>query len=153
MNGQATPSHLLPGHVMVRSPKGSGKTTRLRQLLIDAKSILLIGHRRALIRHTCERLGLHCYLDDWPEPDMVRHPRYGICLDSLTKIPAKASFDVVVLDELEQVLAHFLAETMDRGGGAGTVFSLNFGAWSKKPRRSSPWMLTLDGSRSERYRA
>ena len=49
---------------------------------------------------------------------MGRYPRYGICLDSLAKIPANACFDVVVLDESEQVLAHFLAETMDRGGGS-----------------------------------
>ena len=118
VNGQPTPPVLLPGHVMVRSPKGSGKTTRLKQLLTDAKSVLLIGHRRALIKQTCDRLDLHCYLDDGPEPNVGRYPRYGICLDSLAKIPAKASFDVVVLDESEQVLAHFLAETMDRGGGS-----------------------------------
>jgi hypothetical protein len=32
VNGQPTPAILLPGHVMVRSPKGSGKTTRLKRL-------------------------------------------------------------------------------------------------------------------------
>ncbi len=118
VNGQPTPPVLLPGHVMVRSPKGSGKTTRLKQLLTDAKSVLLIGHRRALIKQTCDRLDLHCYLDDAGDPNVGRYPRYGICLDSLAKIPAKTCFDVVVLDESEQVLAHFLAETMDRGGGS-----------------------------------
>jgi hypothetical protein len=118
VDGQATPPALLPGHVMVKSGKGTGKTRNLTRLLGNAQSVLLIGHRRALIRHTCERLHLHCYLDGANEASVERHHRYGICLDSLTKIPSHVRFDVLVLDESEQVLAHFLSETMDRGGGS-----------------------------------
>jgi len=118
VDGQATPATLQPGIVMVHSPKGTGKTARLRSLLRNSKSVLLIGHRRALIRQTCRQLGLHCYLDDDSGPAADRPSRYGICLDSLARIPPKARFDVVVLDESEQVLAHFLSSTMDRGGGS-----------------------------------
>src|SRR5689334_13979876 len=51
-------------------------------------------------------------------PNFRRNPRYGICLDSVAKIPSTTKFDIVILDESEQVLAHFLSETMDRGGGS-----------------------------------
>ncbi len=118
VTGQATPPALLLGHMMVHSPKGTGKTTRLTSLLRNSSSVLLIGHRRALIRQTCERLKLHCYLDDYDEPNLEQYSRYGVCLDSLAKIPRESAFDILVLDESEQVLAHFLSETMDRGGGS-----------------------------------
>src|SRR5262249_9788785 len=118
VNGHATPPKLLPGIVMVRSPKGSGKTARLPALLANSKSVLLIGHRRALIRQTCEHLGLRCYLDDASRPVTEAPSRYGVCLDSLLRLPTRTRFDVVVLDESEQVFSHFLSATMDRGGGS-----------------------------------
>jgi hypothetical protein len=37
----------------------------------------------------------------------------------LHKVSSKARYDVVVIDESEQVLGHFLSETMDRREGAG----------------------------------
>ena len=88
-------------------------------------SILLIGHRQALIREMCQRLNLHCYLDDekpkgfeqssrTPKP---YHRRYGICLDSIIKVPNKP-YDLIIIDESEQVLSHFFADTMrDRREG------------------------------------
>ena len=115
--GSPTPPALVAGLMMIRSPKGTGKTARLKSLLHKSSSVLLIGHRRALIRQTCDRLNLHCYLDDEGRPNVDRHTRYGICLDSLAKIPASARFNVIVLDESEQVLAHFLSETLERVAG------------------------------------
>ena len=80
-------------------------------------SILLIGHRQALIREMCQRLRLHCYLDDESEYGVAesvlrdKQTRYGICLDSLRKIRRK-DYDLIIIDESEQVLSHFFSDTM-----------------------------------------
>lgn len=80
-------------------------------------SILLIGHRQALIREMCQRLNLRCYLDDNDRDGnpiagkMDRQLRYGICLDSITKL-LRRSYDLVIIDESEQVLSHFFSDTM-----------------------------------------
>lgn len=100
---------LADGITFVKSPKGTGKTERLRSLLQDG-SILLIGHRIALIRQSCKRLGLECYLDiDGP----LDRDRVGVCLDSLHRLQTKLlRFDTVIIDESEQVLSHFLSDTI-----------------------------------------
>ncbi len=131
---------------LIKSPKGSGKTSSLREILdqysekdgnLDILSfieentdpsstplprestnkfrILLIGHRQALIRDLCNRIGLACYLDDVGLSDLAiekRQKRYGICLDSLGKIQ-KNKYDLIIIDEVEQVLSHFLSSTLD----------------------------------------
>jgi hypothetical protein len=119
VQGTPAPPRLPDGVCFVKSPKGSGKTESLRALLAGA-SVILIGHRRALIRQSCERLGLQCYLDDDGGPT----PRFGICLDSLMKVGPQHRYDVVVLDESEQLLAHFLSETLEHslGGGRDRLF-------------------------------
>lgn len=64
------------------------------------------------IRIKESQLGLHCYLDDQQgKPTDVAKKRYGVCLDSLMKVDG-SSYDIIVIDEVEQVLAHFLSETM-----------------------------------------
>lgn len=133
-------SNLNPGLTFIKSPKGSGKTTYLSRILrsifvkyatldayeeatFDAEGdvkiygedkVLLIGHRQALIGELCERLHLNCYLED-PKDDKqevrFRQNRYGICLDSLWKIK-DLRYDIIVIDEVEQVLSHFLSETI-----------------------------------------
>jgi predicted protein tyrosine phosphatase len=131
------------GITFVKSPKGSGKTTTLpaamcpltkRWTAIDAFEeehdddgppqsfdtnycVLLVGHRRALIRDLCKRFDLNCYLDDAKHNDQVVHlhrKRYGVCVDSLWKVRGR-QYDLVIIDESEQVLRHFLSETVDRG--------------------------------------
>jgi hypothetical protein len=148
---------LRSGLTFVKSPKGSGKTTMMLDVLqpftevikggdlsllfleenedleapplyqkTDTKfSVLLIGHRQALIRELCKRLNLNCYLDDIQTAgskaftstgqsrrhQYERQRRYGVCLDSLN-IVQQDSYDLVILDESEQVLGHFLSETM-----------------------------------------
>lgn len=134
-------SALHDGLTLIRSPKGSGKTeslTEIIQTLITSKQIrtledlenndpddpprsfksntkvLLIGHRQALIRQLCHRLGLNCYLDDVDfefQQINIRKKRYGVCLDSLWKV-RDLDYDLVVIDECEQVLAHMLSDTM-----------------------------------------
>ena len=88
----------------------------------------MIGHRRSLISHLCERFGLNNYLHIGPLESFIqitasktiRKPineninkwkDVGVCLDSLLKVPTD-EYDVVVIDEVEQVLNHFLSDTL-----------------------------------------
>lgn len=104
---------LEKGLTFIKSPKGTGKTECLRAALARLPgSVLLISHRVALIRHTCERLGLDCYLDF---KGKLENKRLGICWDSLGRLEGRnglARYRTIIIDESEQVLAHSLAGTM-----------------------------------------
>lgn len=87
--------------------------------------ILLVGHRQALIRSMCIRLNLNCYLDESDKNINFNtrdfRAKYGICLDSIKKITAFDSpfhsYDLVIIDEVEQVLAHLLSATLSDSHG------------------------------------
>jgi hypothetical protein len=138
------------GITLVKSPKGSGKTEALAALIKQVrqglfpyhpdkttkpKSVLLIGHRQSLIREAAARLGLDCYLDD-EKTGAHRRKRFGyaICLDSLHKIAigsskaiAPSTYDVIILDESEQVISHLLSDTLrERNGMSGAFSSLEY---------------------------
>lgn len=106
---------LNDGVTFIKSAKGTGKTEAISKLLnrgVGKSSVLLIGHRQSLIRNLSKRFGLHCYLDDLQSKSTdLAKKRYGVCLDSLMKVDG-LSYDMIVIDEVEQVLAHFLSETM-----------------------------------------
>lgn len=132
-------SKLDDGITLIKSPKGSGKTTFLsdaiRQVIVrfptlmdmeldrdkdsgesyfTNEKVLLIGHRRALIGDLCAKLDLNCYLDDKKfkiGENYERKKRYGVCLDSLDKL-RYVQYDIIVIDEVEQVLSHFLSDTI-----------------------------------------
>jgi transcription elongation factor Elf1 len=134
--------NLHDGLTLIRSPKGSGKTESLVEIIrglvieprfrnIEAieeedpdepprsyrsdKKILLIGHRQALISQLCKRLDLNCYLDDEKssfQEKQIRKNQYGVCLDSLWRVE-NIKYDLVIIDECEQVLAHLLSKTMN----------------------------------------
>ncbi|NLS69352.1 hypothetical protein E3H11_10555 [Bradyrhizobium brasilense] len=138
----------FPGITLVKSRKGSGKTEALVSMiqLIRAgqlsggikkgwpKSILLVGHRRTLIREAAAKLGLRCYIE--PEDEgRGGMTTLAVCLDSLPKYsesfdarngqPAwrrKGPFDLVILDEVEQLLKHLLSETIKRRAGLEQCF-------------------------------
>ncbi|MEY9752368.1 hypothetical protein ABIF65_011805 [Bradyrhizobium japonicum] len=113
-----TLNRINDGLTLIKSPKGTGKTERLSAVLdADPGSVLLIGHRVALIRQSCARLKLECYLDfDGP----IDRLRVGICLDSLQRLRSRTGtaniFKTIIIDESEQVLSHFLSQTMDSEG-------------------------------------
>lgn len=143
------------GITLIKSPKGSGKTEALKALVnnirkgeISAdiarhekpKSILLIGHRQSLIKEAAKKLGISCYLDN---PDFQdRAKGFAICLDSLHKVVENRKnfyskdgsghvrqiiYDVVILDESEQVISHLLSETIGARAGFERIFhSLKF---------------------------
>lgn len=127
------------GLTLIKSPKGTGKTTYLSGALskiisryatleeyetesdseaennyFSDEKVLLIGHRQALIGELCKRLHLNSYLDERNQEEtgsISRKKRYGICLDSLQKIK-NMKYDIIVIDEVEQVLSHFLSDTI-----------------------------------------
>lgn len=111
------------GITYIKSPKGTGKTTLLKGLVkyyrdspTDPPRILLIGHRRSLIGATAKAIGLTSYLksvDGKAEEYNDPAPCYAICLDSLMRLePAKHRYDVVIIDEVEQVFSHLLSTTL-----------------------------------------
>lgn len=88
--------HVREGTTFIKSPKGTGKTQQLSNIVRATEGrVLLIGHRRALIESMCLRMGLACYLHDAQvnEPLTNRRQRYGICLDSITNVVAEKPYD------------------------------------------------------------
>ena len=98
----------------IKSPKGTGKSVFLKNHLpIINKKVLLIGHRRSLIKDAANKLELKCYLDYSKEDkSRLNFDRYAISLDSLPRIPNDIKYDTILLDESEQILAHFLSNTL-----------------------------------------
>lgn len=94
--------------IMVKAPKGTGKTQWLAKYLKSIprqRSKLQVSHRQSLATVLSNELGLRCYLDD-KEP----HWRYSVSLDSI-ELVAQCPYDVLVIDESEQVFRHFIGET------------------------------------------
>lgn len=147
---------LWEGVLCVKSPKGSGKTEQLQNIVREAMerklSVLLLGHRRSLLQSMSRRLGLTCYFTS--EADMVARvapssgigkglvdfgdslaeaapskswtgngeseivkvapaPHYAICMDSMPDLdPERRPYDVVIIDEAEQVFAHLVGDAV-----------------------------------------
>lgn len=101
------------GLACIRSAKGTGKTTALRQLIQDSgdRKVLVITHRIQLGKAICQSLGID-WIEDVQDSEVNRG--YGLCIDSLHP-NSKARFNpadwegaIVILDEVEQVLWHAL---------------------------------------------
>ena len=119
---------LKPGLTFVKAPKGAGKTEALKRLLPSVKSALLIVHRRTLTRQACRRLNIACYLDH----AHLDHDQIGVCFDSLLRLPDHRPYDLVVIDEVEQVLAHILGDTI--GGAERTALFRKLTALLRRAR-------------------
>lgn len=110
-----------PKLLCVKSPKGSGKTYSLEQVVRDAKErgqrVIVITHRVQLGQDICRRIGLP-YVTEVGVTRTSAPNGYGLCIDSLHP-ESQAQFDpedwedaIVIIDEVEQVLWHlFNAKT------------------------------------------
>lgn len=125
VDGWATPTIFEQGLAFIKSAKGTGKTTGLWNLLRGKRTVLLIGHRRLLNRNLSERLELNSYLDKdgsdfehlpWRGKNDSRLRRFAVSLESLRLVPPNKEYDLIILDESEQVLRHFLSETIEKTG-------------------------------------
>lgn len=105
------------GFTLIKSPKGSGKTTFLKTQF-DQKAefslgkVLLIGHRKSLLNEISSKLSLNCYLNK--ELDgKTKKDRYAVSVDSLYKEVNNLHYDTIIIDEIEQVLTHFSSTTVE----------------------------------------
>ena len=95
--------------LIVRAPQETGKTHRLAELLRgQGLRVLVVTHRESLAKNLAARLKFECY-NDYPAHLLRDIPRLVICFDSLQKLELNGqlpSYDLIVLDESEQVLEH-----------------------------------------------
>lgn len=94
---------------LVRSAIGTGKTAIVEHLVKQnpKQSILFTTHLISLVESAASRLGLTSY-NECDNFDLQIEHRLAICLNSLGKLTAEGSlrhYDVVIIDEIEQVLA------------------------------------------------
>lgn len=108
--------------VLIKSPLGTGKTELVKRLITHldqtgTANILVITHRQALAADIAARLGLECY-KSLPDEWLPQAHRLVITYNSLHKIStADRTWDLVVIDEIEQFHQHLFGETF-RGGEA-----------------------------------
>ena len=93
---------------LIRSPIGTGKTQAVEKLLNDNPnlSVLFTTHLISLVESGANRLGLASY-NKCDGFDLQMERRLAICLNSLGKLTLEGpipSYDVLVIDEVEQVL-------------------------------------------------
>ena len=94
---------------LVRSAIGTGKTAIVEHLVKKNphQSILFTTHLISLVESAAQRLNLVSY-NECDGFDLQIEPRLAICLNSLGKLTAEGAlktYDVVIIDEIEQVLA------------------------------------------------
>lgn len=94
------------GLITMKSHKGSGKTELLAQFVAWCKeqslSVLVVGHRCSLLSNIANRLGLQYYKDEQNQL-LQPTPYYAITFHSLPKISRFLKYDIVIIDESEQV--------------------------------------------------
>jgi len=96
------PDDQYPNIVVIRSAKGTGKTQWLAEAAKCYNRVLSVGHRVSLVRQSAARLNLTPYYEDgkW----ITNAPRVATTIHSLDKIETDAPYDLVIVDEIEQVL-------------------------------------------------
>ncbi len=108
--------------VCIKSPKGSGKTERLVEVVTEAirngQKVLVLTHRRQLGRALCNRFGID-YVEDKGTSETQGVLGYGLCVDSLHQY-SMARFDpsgwgdaLIIIDECEQVFWHLLSASTE----------------------------------------
>jgi len=96
------PDDQYPNIVVIRSAKGTGKTQWLAEAAKCYNRVLSVGHRVSLVRQSAARLNLTPYYEDgqW----VTDAPRVATTIHSLDKLEPKEPYELVIIDEIEQVL-------------------------------------------------
>ncbi len=105
---------IKPGVNLIRSPIGTGKTHAIEELIKTKPklSILFTTHLISLVENGAGRLGL-CSYNQCDNFDLQMERRLSICLNSIGKLAAEGpvpQYDVLVIDEVEQVLTRLTNE-------------------------------------------
>lgn len=115
----------------IKSQQNTGKTTAIAKYLKTLPAgtkILNITHRKTLSRNLAERLGINCYLDE--SFNMVRSKventedfTLSICADSLMKLSEQNTYDIIILDEIEQIIWHLLSANTEIKKNRGDIIN------------------------------
>lgn len=127
--------------LIVRAPQETGKTHRLAELLSgQGLRVLVVTHRESLAKNLAARLRFECY-QDYSAHLLRSIPRLVICFDSLQKLTIGGdlpSYDLLVLDESEQVLEHTTGRHIKRKAA-------NFGAFEHY-LKTAPRIICADAN-------
>jgi len=110
----------LDGVILIRSDMDTGKTTFVEQQIkhLERKlgrpvRVLVVSHRKSLIANLAKRFDFQSY--EGLHSDQMRQAEKLICTaNSLHKLlyPELPQYDVIIIDEIEQVLMHFIGKTL-----------------------------------------
>jgi len=103
------------GIIAIAGGKGTGKTKWLAHQITAERGAIALGHRIALMRNLCDRLGLD-YRGDVQKINTQGHHQGGVyrigigaCVDGLLSIdPEKWHGQDLIIDEVVQVVRHLL---------------------------------------------
>lgn len=108
----------------IRSPKGTGKTWAMRERVKEAtdrgERVLLLTALKENVAHAAHACGVELYSDI--SDNLAAAPALAITLKSLTKLLAPdgavPAFDLVVIDELNEVVSQLSSAKLFRAGEA-----------------------------------
>lgn len=129
------------GIIGIAAPKGTGKTKLTAQMIRISESVLSAGHRIALMRNLCERLGLRYRGDlDRAGGRFIDESGYalriGFCVDALLAIdPEQFKGCDLIIDEVVQVLRHLLTSSTCNKDGMRPLLLAKFTALVRSARR------------------
>lgn len=118
------------GGLLIKSPIGTGKTELIKRLKADfmarhgySPKVSVITHLETLAKSSAARLGYESYKDHKPEYLRLA-PTLSICLNSIPKLANTKDplpqYDILVIDEVEQVLAALGSATFEPGEAVRT---------------------------------
>ena len=116
------PTDAYPNVIVLKSPKGTGKTEFLSRVAECYGRVLNVGHRISLVRQAAKRLNLTAYYDNgvW----ITNAPRVATTIHSLDKIETKEPYELVIIDEIEQVLKALVTDRNLKNGKVHAVGAL-----------------------------
>jgi phage/plasmid primase-like uncharacterized protein len=123
--GNATGAKIRPGLNLVKSAKETGKSSWIIEFMNNNLnlSVLVISYRKNLVNQLAQKAGVDYYEDlinvdrfgNFSNVELRKSSRLAISPDSLYKLIEKGTvrpYDVVFVDECDQTLMHYDADTM-----------------------------------------